>query len=411
MDEERRTVPRCPRQSDRRPLVLLWSLASALALTACASTPTSVPTPEAAPDDRVLRSDRLLAEVLGTVAPGCAAAVAERGQVTWSGARGTADLATGRPLTPETEFDIASVSKQFTATAVLLLAQDGALHLDDVLGDHVPGLPAWSREVTLSQLVHHTAGIPDYTDLLTGSGTALTDASSMDDAVQALREVRSPSQEPGSAFGYSNSHYVLLAEVVEAVAGVPLAEFLQDRVFGPAGVDMRLAPGLQGPDVAVPYAQRGGSWEPTPSRWTQVGDGSIHTTPAELARWADQYRTGAVGGAEVLEAVVAGAVPTGDPDGSRYGAGLQIAADGALSHLGGWSGFVTLFGVTADRGTSIAVSCNSAEVDAARVATGLRAIWTSAGERTTAREEPAPDQPVAASGRLHPHGQALRGPL
>lgn len=154
-----------------------------------------------------------------------------------------------------------------------------------------------------------------------------------------------------------------------------MADLVADRVFGPLGLAMRLDPASTARTVATAYTADGYAWEPEPSRWTQVGDGSIHTTPGELARWGDQYRTGAVGGQVLLDAVDEGSVPTGAPDGSRYGAGIEIAPDDALSHLGGWAGYVTVFGVTGDRTTSLAMSCNSPDVDADQVASGLLAVW------------------------------------
>ena len=103
--------------------------------------------------------------------------------------------------------------------------------------------------------------------------------------------------------------------------------------------------------------------------------GTAPSNPGELARWADNYRTGSVGGEPLHEAITQGTVATGSPDGSRYGPGIQIGADGALSHLGGWAGYVTIFGITADRSTAIALSCNSPDVAARQIAEGLRIIW------------------------------------
>ena len=347
-----------------------------LGLVACtpASEPDAVPQPSALAD-RVAASDDLLATALADDEPGCSAAVAVRGEVVWAGARGLANVDGEDPLTTATEFDIASVSKQFTATAVLLLVEDGALALDDPLSGHVAGLPAWAADVTLDDLLHHTSGIPDYTELIVAQGAGLDEPTTQQDAVDAIAGIPTLPQEPGGAFRYSNSNYVLLAEVVRDVTGTTLADVLADRVFGPLGLAMRLDPASTAPAVATAYTADGDAWVPEPSRWTQVGDGSIHTTPSELARWGDQYRTGAVGGRALLDAVEEGSVPTGAPGGSRYGAGIEIASDGALSHLGGWAGYVTVFGVTADRTTSLAMSCNSPDVDADQVAAGLLAVW------------------------------------
>ena len=111
------------------------------------------------------------------------------------------------------------------------------------------------------------------------------------------------------------------------------------------------------------------------SAWEQIGDGAIQTTPSQLVRWADNYRTGKVGGPKLLEAQLAGAVQT-DPGGDdRYGAGIYILADGQLSHDGSWSGSVTAFHVSEDRRTSIAISCNTGNQDPEAIAEELAKFW------------------------------------
>lgn len=308
--------------------------------------------------------DAVLAAHLDADRPGCSAAVGRDGTVAWAGARGLANVATGEELTTASVLDLASVSKQFTATAVLLLAEEGALSLDDSLADWVDGMPADASEISLNDLMHHTSNIADYTDLLDAEFSESTTQQDALDAIAALPRLRG-----GDGFSYSNSNYVLLAEVVEAASGMPLAEFLDERIFAVLELDMRLEPAYDGPTVAQSYEDG----VPLDWGWLQVGDGSIYTTPSELVRWADNYRTGELGGSAVLEAQVAGAVDTGE--GTKYGAGIEVAADGSLSHLGGWEGYVTVFGVSADKSTAIAVMCNSTEADAIAIAEGLRALW------------------------------------
>jgi CubicO group peptidase (beta-lactamase class C family) len=188
--------------------------------------------------DLTARSQRALDDAIEPDAPGCSAAVGIEGKVAWTGVRGIADLSTGAKITADTVFDIASVSKQFTATAILLQTEAGSLGLDDPLSDHVAGLPAWATTVRVAQLMHQTSSIPDYVNLLQDNGYQYSDRTTQADALAAL------------------SH----------------------------------------------------------TAWEQVGDGAIHTTPSQLVRWADNYRTGKVGGSELLRAQLAGAVETGDQD-------------------------------------------------------------------------------------------------
>lgn len=336
---------------------------------------TSLPPSTTAAADHADRSVKVLERVIEKSEPGCSAAVGIDGKVVWSGARGVADLNSGTEITADTAFDIASVSKQFTATAALLLAEAGKLSLGASVADYVPGLPEWSRTVTISELIHQNSGVPDYIDLLFGAGYQEGDRTTNADALKALAQVRELEFEPGTRWNYSNSNYLLLGAVVEAVSGTSLADFLSAEVFKPLGLDMVLDPVKRVPTLAVSYTWEDGSYEAVRSAWEQTGDGSIQTTPGQLVIWADNYRTGAVGGPELLAAQVDGAVETGEETGERYGAGISIGKDGTLEHDGSWEGFLTYFAVSADRSHSVAVSCNSDHQDPTAIAGELAEIW------------------------------------
>jgi len=303
--------------------------------------------------------------------------VAIDGQVVWSGARGSANIDQKTPLTTATRFDIASVSKQFTATAILLLSFDGALSLRDPVSRYVPGLPAWGDHVSIDQLIHHTSGIPDYIQHFTAAGISYDTPTTQQDAIRAIAGMTDLNATPGETFEYSNSNYVLLADVAAAASGTPLPDLLKQRVFDPLGLDMVLHPTLQAPDVATGYWTVNGALVPEAMRWTQLGDGSIYTTPSELARWADNYRTGRLGGPTLLAAVTASAVPKDtQPNPVRYGAGIDVFPDGAFGHLGGWAGYSSFMTTAIDRHTTVAASCNSDNAfDSPTGLVGLQAIW------------------------------------
>lgn len=118
--------------------------------------------------------------------PGCSAAVGVEGRIAWTGVAGLANINNGAKITAETVFDIASVSKQFTATAALLLAAAGKLTMDDRLAPYMSELPPWAANVTLNQLMHHTSGIPDYVGLLQEQGFSYADRTTEAQALQAL---------------------------------------------------------------------------------------------------------------------------------------------------------------------------------------------------------------------------------
>ncbi len=310
------------------------------------------------------RSDHAVDELVPATEPGCSAAVAVEGSVLWAGAGGLADLAAGTPVTTETRFDIASVSKQFTATAVLMLQREGALSLADPVGDYVSGLPAWGDTVTLDELIHHTSRIRDYWMELEDVGIRFGDAADQATTLQAI--ARETQLEPGTGFLYSNSNYVLLAEVVRKVSGQKLPAFLADRVFAPLGLDMIVAPTARAPDIALSYDDDDNLQEPA---WSNYGHSGIITTPSELARWGDQYRTGDI----VQDDFAAGAVDEGK--GELYGAGIDIEVDGDLNHTGRFGGYISDFTVSADRATVITVVCNGHLANRFPLADALWEIW------------------------------------
>ena len=314
---------------------------------------------------QVQASEQLLTDLVPATQPGCSAAVADTGTVIWAGAAGLADLETGAPLTVDTRFDIASVAKQFTATAILMLQRDGVLSVSDPVGAHVDGLPEWADEVTLDQLMHHTSRIPDYWVELDDEGIGFTDPADQATTVAAIaRETELDPDVVG--FSYSNSNYVLLAEVVASVSGLSLPDFLAQRVFAPLGLDMVVAPGLDGPDIARPY---GDTLELEEGAWTAYGHVGIIATPSELARWGDQYRASDI----VHDEFAVGA--TDDGEGELYAAGINIQPDGDLNHTGRWGGYVSEFTVSFDRELTIAVLCNGHAADRWGVTDGLWAIW------------------------------------
>jgi CubicO group peptidase (beta-lactamase class C family) len=328
---------------------------------------------------RARSSQAVLDDAVKTGEPGCSAAVGVQGKVAWTGVRGVANLPTGAAITTDTVFDIASVSKQFTATAILLLVEAGKLTLADPLSQYVPGLPAWATQVTIVELMHHTSGIPDYTGLLQDQGYEYTDRTTQADALQALAAAPELTFDPGTRYEYSNSNYLLLGEIVHRVSGQPLPDFLSTRIFQPLGLGMVLDPVGRIPDKALSYTKSGngnqGEYQVADSPWEQVGDGGIQTAPSQLVRWGDNYRTGKVGGQALLDAQLAGAVETEPGGGDRYGAGIFSLANGMLDHDGAWAGFVSAFRVSSDRRTTVAISCNVDKQDPEAIADSLVRIW------------------------------------
>ncbi|WAC93944.1 serine hydrolase domain-containing protein [Mycobacterium sp. Aquia_213] len=354
-------------------------LAIVLSLSSCGGGQQAAPkTTSAGPantDVAKAASQKVLNDAIDEGAPGCSAAVGVKGQAVWTGVRGLADLSTETPLRPDTVFDIASVSKQFTATAALLLVDAGKLTLDDPVSRHLPELPSWAGTVNVGQLMHQTSGIPDYVGLLEAQGFAFSDRTTQEQAVRAVAAMPKLTFTPGSQFEYSNSNYLLLGEIVSRVSREPLPQFLAEQIFHPLGLAMVVDPTAPIPGKAVAYEADSDDYHAITTGWEQVGDGGIVTTPTQLVYWADNYRTGRVGGATLLDAQLSGAVPTDAGGGDRYGAGIFLLANGTLDHDGEWGGFVTAFRVSKDRTTSVAISCNTDEQDPEALAGSIAKLW------------------------------------
>ncbi len=325
----------------------------------------------APPDERIAPSDALMATMFDPTLPGCSAAVGVHGEVIWASALGMADLASGTALTTATRFDIASLTKQFTATAILMLQRQGALSLSDTIGNYVPGLPSTVRSITLDALMHHTSHIPDYWIKLGEWGYGFTTPATQADAVRAIAAVSR--LDKGTGYLYSNSNYILLAEVITAVTGVPYAQYLTDTIFTPLGLDIEIDPVLQAPDIAVGYDD---NTVPTRNAWAFYGAFGTFTTPTQLARWGDQYRDG---GAFIANDFVIGAVDSGKPgeatEGRLYAAGMNINPDGSLRHDGRLGGFISTIKISPDRETTVVVMCNAHLADRSGLVDGLWKIW------------------------------------
>jgi CubicO group peptidase (beta-lactamase class C family) len=178
--------------------------------------------------------DALLSRWVKPTSPGAAVVVVHHDRVLFEKGYGLADVTTRVPITPRTVFDVASVSKPFTAIAVLMLVEDGKLHYTDSLGAFFPEFAADARRITLGQLLSHTSGLPDYT-LNWGETRKLRDSAprTADNVVSFLSWQRLRFA-PGRRCEYSNSNYVLLAQIVSKVAGEPFPQNVRRHILNPS---------------------------------------------------------------------------------------------------------------------------------------------------------------------------------
>lgn len=241
----------------------------------------------------------------GCLAPlaGAAVGVVWDGDLVHARAWGTADAdsAAERPVTPETNFRLASVTKQFTATAVLRLVEDGALGLDDSLEACFADLPGWCRGVTIRQLLTHTSGLPDYEELIPATAPGVVPLQLQNRQVLHLvMDAGGRLFGPGERYHYSNTGYALLSEIVEIRSGLSFGRFMRERLFEPLGmhgsrVQERGVTAI--PKRAFGHTRRAdGALERTDQSLTSavIGDGAIYSSIADLARWDAGLRAGVV---------------------------------------------------------------------------------------------------------------------
>lgn len=299
--------------------VLVWATAAA-----CQSSAPSV--------------DGLFDDYRGAERPGAAVLVIQDGRRVLERTYGVADVATGEPITPATNFRLASITKQFTAMAILMLVDAGDLALDTTLGELFPDSDDVVAPLTVRQLLQHQSGLPDYEPMVDAEGAQVLDR----DVLALMLDADALEFEPGTEYRYSNSGYAVLAMIVETVSGRSFAEFLEERVFDPIGMDATVAfedgiSTVRNRAFGYTVDANGGAPEFTDqSVWSAVlGDGGVYSSLDDLYAW-DQ----ALYGDELLSTALMNAMWT--PSLEDYGFGWRIDQwNGHLRHhhSGSTSGF------------------------------------------------------------------------
>ena len=223
-------------------LVLLIAVAAFLA--SCHGSQAASPSAPTMIRSNAERSQAALDAIVFPGDPGCSAAVGVEGVAVWKGVRGVADLETGAEITPGTLFDVASISDEFIAAAIVPAERHGKLSVNDHVSDHVAGLPAWGADVTVADLLRHSSGIPDVTSPSTSD--APRKARTGADPIQRPTAVHELRFTPGTRVQYSAADALLLGEVTKSVSGETLPTFVHARIFAPLHLDMQMGPTTRG---------------------------------------------------------------------------------------------------------------------------------------------------------------------
>jgi len=285
--------------------------------------------------------DSLLTRVIRKNAPGAAVAVIQNGRFLHKKGYGLADLRTKQPVQPETCFMLASVSKQFTAMAIMILKEEGKIAYEDTLPKFFPEVPRGWKTITVKHLLTHTSGIPDRFYLI-GYAEGYTNQ----DILDRLIQTRYLDFMPGTKHKYSNSGYNLLAMIVEKVSGQPFREFLKERIFDPLGMHNTVVYDETEPVIenrAIGYKQSGRGYRPNDFLLWTSGSSGIFSNVEDLFKWDQCLYTEKLVSAETLKEAFS---PHARVDRrENYGYGWRITANEgskAVYHAGSLGGAHTI---------------------------------------------------------------------
>ena len=350
-------------------LGLLWTLA----------TPRIAPSQAraGAPDTTSRVVDRVFAALSNTDRPGCALGVGRNGRLIYEHGYGMANLETATPINPTSIFHVASVSKQFTATAIMLLARDGKLTVDDNIRKYVPEIPDYGTPITIRHLLTHTSGLRDQWSLLQlARGRFEENRITEADVLDIVPRQKMLNFTPGAEYAYSNTGFTLLAVIVKRVSGKSLREFADERIFRPLAMTSThfhddytmLVPGR-----TSAYAPIAGGWRVSIPNFDTYGATSLFTTVGDLLKWEANFDSPVVGDRTIFEQMqTPGRLSNGDT--LTYGFGLvmdRYRGVREVSHNGADAGYRSYVGRFPDQGLTIAIACNAATANTTVLAHGV----------------------------------------
>jgi len=306
----------------------------------------------------------IFARYTASISPGCAVSVTRDGTTLLQRGYGMADLEQRVPITPQTAFYAASVSKQFTAAAIGLLVLRGQLSLDANVRDFVPEVPDYGTPITVRHLVHHTSGLRDYLTLSPMSGLPEDEPLSEADFLSMISHQRGVNFAPGFKYSYSNTGYVLLSLIVRKVSGLSLREFSTKELFVPLGMMntvFREDHTALIPRRATAYDSGSGGFRVRVPGFDLIGDGGLFTTVADLTKW-DPTTLDRVLNVQGLSAMMLtpGRLTSGETQ--FYAMGLNLGTYRGLPivrHAGSYGGYRAEYAVVPSANLTVALLCNS----------------------------------------------------
>jgi CubicO group peptidase (beta-lactamase class C family) len=369
-------------------------------------------------DAQALRADSAFGAFDRTDSPGCALGVYQDGALRYARGYGMASLEHGVPLSPRSVLDVGSISKQFTAMAMLLLEQDGRISLDHPVRRYFPEMPAYADSVTLRHALSQTSGLRDLWALWGQTGR--TFAGDSVDALHVIVRSAEPNYRPGERYLYTNSGWILAAQLVYRLTGKTLAQFAEERIFAPLGMrDTRFLEDRNAviPGLAESYAPRAPGFRIQRSHYDGaiMGPGGVHTTVEDFGRWLANYDHATVGGPGAIRALTTPMTlndgsPAASGPGLAYALGLTVGTVRGLpvmSHGGSWGGFRGHFLRFPGERFAVATFCNLTTSGPDSLARKVAAIYL--GDRLQPDTVAAWAEALAAEPRADVPAAALRG--
>lgn len=309
--------------------------------------------------------DALFSQFTQGVQPGITVAIIRDGKVLHEASFGYADIEKKVPITTNTAFRLASVSKQFAAMAIMILEEDGRLSYDDPIGKYVPELGVY-EDVTIRHLLQHTGGLPDYYDVIDSSAGMPTNQ----DAAELLGKIAHADFAPGERYEYSNPGYDMLGPIVAAASGMSFADFVEQRIFVPSGMKNSLVYD----DSLLEVRNRAFGYEPDDDGFkandydplnTIIGSGSIYSTINDLIQWDKALYGEALVSQKTLDlAFTSGTNNSGESLDYGFGWGIDsFAGHKRVRHGGSWVGFRTHIARIPDLKFTVIMLSNRADMD------------------------------------------------
>ncbi|MEP7252097.1 MAG: serine hydrolase domain-containing protein [Ginsengibacter sp.] len=313
--------------------------------------------------------------------PGCQLSISRNGEIIFSKAWGMADLERVVPLSTNSIFEAGSVSKQFTAAAILLLEQQGKLSLDDNLRKYIPELPDYGIPITLRQMLHHTSGIRDWSDIVELTGWPRGQKFyTNDDVLEIISHQKHLNNKPGDKFSYSNSNYILFAIIIKRVSGLSLAAFTQKYIFDPAGMlhtQWRDDPNRIVPNRAIAYSKSGSGFKTDMPNEYAYGHGGLLTTTEDLLKWNNFYQRGKFGTPSLLSKQIE-TEPLNSGVMNPYAAGLfinKVMGWDNISHDGATASYRAYLETFPELHLSICILSNTSQFNIDNVESTIRKIF------------------------------------